>query len=198
MKKKLFVIAIAMLLLAGVTAGTVAYFTTKTVAHNVITTGEIDIELVEKQDLDGNPATPETDYPENPVDGIMPGKDHSKIVRIENVGPNPAWVRIKVEVSVKDQAGKELGADKLRINYHTLDTDKWLEKNGVYYYKEKLDPGDRTTPLFDTVAFSETMGNDHQNATISINVQAEGIQYQNNTNFDTAWPADIEILKNIF
>lgn len=197
-KKKLFVMMALVVVLAILGTGTLAYFTTRAVTHNVITSGEIKIRLVETQDLDQDPATPETDYPAQIVEGIMPGKDHSKIVRIENVGPNPAWVRIRMNVEVKDSEGNGLGADALEINYHTGLGDKWVEKNGVYYYKEALESGESTTPLFDTVTFRADMENAYQNARIEISVEAEAIQYQNNTNFDTAWPAGVEILGNIF
>ena len=190
MKKKLFVIAMAMLLLAGVTAGTVAYFTTKTVAHNVITTGEIDIELVETM------KTPEGEKEWDDQTGIMPGQEVSKIVRVHNVGPNPAWVRVKVTKSVK-VGNTILSDDVLTMNFNT---DQWQYKDGYYYYKEALKAENGiTVPLFTNVHFAGAeMGNDYQNARIEISVQAEGIQYQNNTNFDTAWPTGVEILKNIF
>ena len=47
MKKKLFAIIALLVILTGVVAGTVAYFTGSATAHNVITSGHIDIDLVE-------------------------------------------------------------------------------------------------------------------------------------------------------
>ena len=190
MKKKLFALAIAAIILAGAVTGTVAYYTAKTVAHNVITTGEIDIELVEKQDLDNNPATPETDYPTDPVSGIMPGQDHSKIVRVANTGSNPAWVRIKLIKSVK-VGDSELSPDVLTLDLNTSD---WIEEGGYYYYKNIVAPGGQTAPLFRTVHFAGAeMDNDYQNARIEINVQAFATQVANNG--DTVleaegWPQD--------
>ena len=196
-KKKIIAMMALIIVIAILGTGTLAYFTTRAVVHNVITSGEIKIELVETQDLDNNPATPETDYPEKTVEGLMPGQDHSKIVRVKNVSSNPAWVRIKMTVLVEDSAGKDLGPEALDINYHTGTGEDWLVKDGVYYYKAKLESGESTTPLFDTVSFREDMNNDYQNAEIRIIVEAEAIQYQNNTNFDTAWPDGIEILENL-
>lgn len=195
MKKKLFALSALIAALAIIGTGTLAYFTTKAVAHNVITTGEIDIALKETM-KEGNS---EVEYPEDPVGGIMPGKDVSKIVRIENVGTNPAWVRIKVDVSVKDTDGEELNADRLSINYHILDEDKWTYADGYYYYEDVLVPGAETTPLFDTVRFETSMDNDYQNASISINVNAHGIQYENNDipaggDITDVWPSGVAIL----
>lgn len=193
MKKKLFVIAMAVLLLAGVTAGTVAYFTTKTVAHNVITSGEIDIELVETWDHDDNDKTPPVEYPSEKVEGIMPGAEHSKIVNVKNTGPNDAWVRVKVTKSVK-AGGETLPDSVLTLNFNTKE---WIDgKDGYYYYNGVLAPGKETAkPLFTTVYFDgEGMGNDYQNAEIVINVEAYATQVANNgaTVLEAkGWPLDI-------
>lgn len=176
MKKKLLVFALLALLVAGTAAGTLAYFTASTVTHNVITTGNIDIELVETM-KDGDEEVP---YPEAPVDGIVPGREVSKIVRVHNVGEHPAWIRVRVDVSVKDENGGALSDAELRLNYHTGSADKWLYEDGYYYYKEALAAGKSTTPLFDTVTFLTSMDNDYQNARISIDVQAQGVQSENN------------------
>lgn len=176
MKKKLYVFALLALLVAGAAVGTLAYFTASTVTHNVITSGNIDIALVETM-KEGNSEVP---YPGTPVDGIVPGKEVSKIVRVENVGEHPAWVRIRVDVAVKGEDGKALSGAELQLNYHTAASDKWIYADGYYYFKEALVPGVKTTPLFDTVTFLTTMGNDYQSARISIDVQAQGVQSENN------------------
>ena len=46
-KRKLFSLAVIAMCLSIVGTGTLAYFTDSTTAHNVITTGNIDIELIE-------------------------------------------------------------------------------------------------------------------------------------------------------
>ena len=48
MKNKLLVLGAMVCLIAILAAGTLAYFTTNAVTHNVITSGEIDISIVEK------------------------------------------------------------------------------------------------------------------------------------------------------
>ena len=193
MKKKMFALIAVLMILTGVVAGTVAYFTRSTETHNVITSGHIDIDLVETM-LDGNTEVPYT----NPVGGLMPGVTTSKIVRVHNVGPNPAWVRVKVEVEINDRKVDPMAEDSvLAID---LDTTKWEKNGSYYYYKEKLAPlTDKTIPLFTEVKLLEETGNDYQSADIKISVKAEGIQTQNNelaagASITSVWPALAQIL----
>ena len=74
-----------------------------------------------------------------------------------------------------------------------IDTTKWTEKDGWYYYNEMLQPGDTTPPLFTAVSFSENMPNLYQEATAKIDVKAQAVQAANNgdTVLEAAgWPAD--------
>ena len=48
-KKKVLAIALIVMMIAVASAGSFAYFTAEETAHNVITTGGIDIELVESK-----------------------------------------------------------------------------------------------------------------------------------------------------
>lgn len=195
MKKKLYVLAVLGIILAGAISGTLAYYTAKATAHNVITSGAIDIELVETWDHDNNPETPAQPYPIVPVTGIMPGEEHSKIVHVHNVGENPAWVRVKVEIYAEDEAGEHLDTDVLTINYNTGNSSWVRGEDGYFYYTQALAPNTATaTPLFEKVTMAEATGDDYQNAMIIIDVKAESIQYQNNTDFAKAWPRGVEII----
>lgn len=164
--------------------GTSAYFTAEEKAHNVITTGGIDIELTEWMEEENGSRVPF----EN-VEGIMPGTEVSKIPMIENTGEADAYIRIKVEKQFVGPNG-ELNEDVISVNYNTTD---WTEQNGYFYYNEVLKPGETTKPVFTTVTFDKLMGNDYQNATATIDVQAYATQAANNG--DSAltakgWPVD--------
>ena len=194
MKKKLFAIAALVVVLAMTATGTLAYFTAKTVAHNVITSGEIDIELVETMKTDKG----EVAYPSDGVTGIMPGQDVSKIVNVKNVGSNDAWVRVKVTKSVTatDGEGKKvtLPDDVLTLKFD--ETKKWIDGgDGYYYYNAILTPDATTSvPLFTGVHFDGAgMGNAYQNARIEIDVQVYATQVANNgaTVLEAkGWPVD--------
>lgn len=190
--KKLAVTAIALALTAtAATAGTIAYFTDAGTAHNIITSGTIDIEVVEKT-LDDNGK--EQDYPEEAIEGIMPGATVSKIVRVENKGTSPAHIRVKVDTTVTLADGTD-DAEGVQYVTYAVNTANWTEKDGYYYYNTSLAAGETTEPLFEEVTFAVTMGNKYQNSTAEIDVQAYATQTANNgaTPLEAApesWPAE--------
>ena len=176
MKKKILTIAGLLVCLSVSIAGSMAYFTAEEKVHNVITTGEIGIELVEW----GNEERTEP-FPEDGVDGVMPGTKVTKIVEVKNTGSNAAWVRVKVDKAI-DLSGTEDDA-KADLNLITIDfnTEYWIDgKDGYYYYKKALDKNAVTEPLFRTVTFAGEMDNLYQNAEASVDVQAYAVQTANN------------------
>ena len=189
MKKwKIVALCTVLACLSIVASGTLAYFTAQETAHNVITSGGVDIQLHEFSDNGGDGLTPWED-----VDGVMPGAEISKIVTVENTGASAAWVRVKVDKTIilanQDKGNPEVM--ELDIN----DTF-WTEDDGYYYYNDPLAPGEATNvPLFTTVTFAPEMGNEYQNCTARIDVKADAVQVANNPKVGnnvldaTGWPA---------
>lgn len=92
-KRKLLLVAMALCMVAILAAGgTLAYFMDTDGATNVFTVGHIDIELdetfVQKSEL-------------------MPGKDIEKIVNVNNIGANPAYVRVHIAIPSMLDSGSE-------------------------------------------------------------------------------------------
>ena len=175
--------ALLVLCLGFAINGSLAYFTGQKIAHNVITSGNIDIELVEMAKV-GDELVPFED-----VDGMMPGSAASKIVYVTNTGANDAYVRIKLDMVV--ELAREGEADLSLINLD-LNTTAWTEKDGYYYYNKLLAPNASTEPLFTEVTFDKQMGNVFQGSTVSIDVYAQATQVANNgaTALDAkGWPA---------
>ncbi len=180
MKKKLLILSLAAICLAITAIGTVAFFTADDTAHNVITTGEIAIDLFEWAD-----DAKTTPFPENGVNGVMPGTEVTKIVEVKNTGANAAWVRIKVEKAIQlaeDAAileGFQPDAELVKVNFN--ETDWTAGEDGYFYCKTALAPGQTTVPLFTTVSFEgQAMGNEYQNSTATVTVTAEAVQTANN------------------
>ena len=171
MKKKLVFLISVLIILAFAISGTLAYFTDEVVAHNVITTGNVALQV----SLDGAGET----IP------VMPG---SKVERpleiIATEGTAQAFIRVKYDVVFLDAAGEIMPHTPEEIEAVLLideDTANWTEKDGWWYYGGTIGDGEKTGPLYREIAFSgENMDNDYQGCTIRVTVTAQGVQKANN------------------
>ena len=170
MKRKLLILSVLAICIATLAAGTLAYFTSEGTAHNVITTGGVEITVQEWADE-------EKTKPFEDVTGIMPGMTVTKIAEIKNTGASDAWVRVKVEKSIKLQGE---GTPDTGLVELTINTTDWTEKDGYFYYTKALKPGEVTAPIFTAVTFKADMGNEYQNATATVDVSAQAVQTANN------------------
>lgn len=170
MKRKLLILSALAICIAMLVTGTLAYFTAEGKAHNVITTGGVEIAVQEWADE-------EKTKPFEDLTGIMPGMTVTKIAEIKNTGASDAWVRVKVEknIELKGEGTPDAGLVELALN-----TAYWTEKDGYYYYTKALKPGEVTAPVFTSVTFNATMGNEYQNATATVDVFAQAVQTANN------------------
>lgn len=191
LKKRLLVLAAIVACLAILGLGSAAYFSTRATAHNVITTGEIAIAVVEQQ-RDGGQLLP---YPDQPI-AIMPGTTVSKIVSVRS-DEAPAYIRMKYTVSACDEHGDLIPGSLDGIVSIDAGSANWVEKDGWWYYTRTLDAGQTTEPLFESVSFSGTgMGNAYQNATLTIFIHAQAVQAANNPAPDgdvtavSGWPKE--------
>lgn len=175
-KKKFLVLAAAALMLTATVSGTLAYFTDSTTAHNVITSGGVNIQIIEEMDENGTLV----EFPENGLTGIMPGTEASKIVTIKNTGASTAWIRASVEVKVTGSDGKELSNAPISYNYADGDWVADKEIKNLYYYSEPVDSDKSTSTLFKKVVFDKSMDNKYQGCTVQIIVNAEAVQTANN------------------
>ena len=180
MRKKVLLAAAVAICLAVGTSGTLAYFTSENTAHNVITSGGVNIEVVEKtQDKNGALV----DFPKEGMKGVMPGTDVSKIVSVKNTGESEAWIRVQVESKIKAADGADLPLTIENVGSvmtYTVGGGWSLGEDGYYYYTKPVAAGETTDILFDTVTFAPQMGNEYQNCTANIEISAQAVQTANN------------------
>ena len=170
MKRKLLILSVLAICLAMLAAGTLAYFTAEDTAHNVITSGGVEIAVQEWAD-EAKTA------PFEDLTGVMPNTTVTKIAEIKNTGASDAWVRVKVEKNIKLQGE---GTPDTSLVELTRSASHWTEKDGYYYYTKVLKPGEVTAPIFTAVTFKPDMGNEYQNATATVDVTAQAVQTANN------------------
>lgn len=180
MKRKLLCIFGIAALIALLAAGSYANFTARGTAENVITAGDVKLELIEKT-ADG------TDFPSEGVE-ILPGQTVSKIVTVKNVGGNPFYLRVKLTKRVEDAQLSAVDCLHMDIN----ETD-WEYRDGFYYYKSALAPDAVTTPLFSEVQIDvNNVDNRYLGKNLMLDVAVYAVQSANNgaTVWDAVgWPA---------
>lgn len=192
-KKNIVLLASILLLTTAVIgAGTLAYVTARVETTNVITTGEVELKIVEtKMDDDGN----EVPYPQTTINGIVPGAVVSKIPRLKNVGRSETWMRARPVIQIVSQDGLQ----ELKSSVITLDFNSsfWkMGEDGWYYYVDPVVSGARTEPLFTQVSFSGEMDNIYTGANVAIEVVGESVQTKNNAKISgnvleaKGWPSD--------
>lgn len=181
MKKKILFLTAVLVCLSIAMTGTLAYFTADNVAHNVITTGKVNIALQEWAD-EGHTV------PFENLEGVMPGNEITKIAIVKNTGTAPAWIRVKIDIAVtkqindkndkNDKEVRKLSSDKVTVN---IDTENWKRgADGYYYYQKALDADAKTKPIFTSVLFDKGMGNEYQDSTASVDVLVQAVQTANN------------------
>lgn len=178
MKKRILAISVVMICLSVLASVTLAYYVDSDIARNVITSGGIDIEIVEQQLVD-NQLQP---YPNERIK-VMPATTVSKIVSVQNL-QQPAWIRANYTLTVfdADENIMNIPAEELeKVVIITPDSSKWTEKDGWWYCNAAAGTGEMTAPLFAEVAFSGPyMDNKYQGCTLYIDVEAEAVQKANN------------------
>lgn len=168
--KKLILAASALILVATTVAGgTLAYFTSEKTIPNVITTGNVKIDMVEEN------------YDPESTRGIVPGLTVDKDPTVTNIGDNDCYLRVKLETVIytgetvtNDLAAKPEDLVVLGSNY-------WYHANdGFYYYKDLLSPADAVT-VFETMTIPASWGNSYMNRRLDLVVTAFAIQSDNFT-----------------
>jgi predicted ribosomally synthesized peptide with SipW-like signal peptide len=181
-KSKLFLIALAAILVTVLTQPTLAYYTTIGKATNVVTSGDIGLMIHEKT-ADGS------DFPAEGV-YIIPGDIVSKQVSVENVCSHPFYLRVKL---VSSTTNEELSAeDCLKMD---IDTENWTYRDGYYYYNRILYPGETTPALFTQVEIvGSKVDTSHIGSTLSLTVHAYDVQSEKNPAEHpweaSGWPED--------
>lgn len=155
-------------------------------AHHPFSFGAPDIEVVETMlDASGNEVPALVDDRINPGSGAV-----SRIVRVQNLGTHPIFVRVMLSVEGVRPNGDALSLDHA-VTYGFGDASAWQRgQEGRYYLAIALEP-DQTTPvLIDSfeVEAGALAGIDQ----LKLVIKADGVQSEHNaTSSLTAegWPA---------
>ena len=146
-------LALALILVCTV-GGTVAYLVTHTdPVVNTFTPGKVSCQVEEK--FEGNNVKTEA--------------------VVKNTGNVPAYIRVAVVANTIDGEGNITGMATLE---GWLNTAKWTEVDGFYYYKDVVQPGEETANLLKTGINLEG---------IQVTILASAIQSMPDAAVEEAW-----------
>lgn len=203
-KKKLFIAALAICLVAIVSMGTLAWFTATDEVTNKFyvadsntpdADGVFGIDLWEK-DEDGNVYSQGDDKSGMVFEEIIAGDKLTKEPHLENTGIHPMWVRATVTVTGANILKEALSEDLHWMTWENLfagkDDGQWVVDSTTYdpntkelkyvlYYQKELAEGAVTEQIFDTVLIPTALTVDMAERLDSFNVVilGEAIQSEN-------------------
>lgn len=195
-KKKVFVAALAVCLIAILSLGTLAWFTATDEVDNIFTVStdsqtqkpDFKLDLFEHEaDEDGKISDTEVDT--NTYDNVAPGDVLHKDPTVRNDGQYDMWVRAKVTLTGYDKWQDVLGTgyDFRNIlggvstdwSFDTIVTDTDAKTLTLIYYKDaKLAVGETST-LFSSVNVPEEFTVDNMPTDFNLKIVAEAIQSDN-------------------
>ena len=194
MKKRILLISLIVLIISIAAGGVLAVAGSDEVeTTNVITTGNIRIDLIEESLKEGS----STEYEpyQAPTGKVLPGMPVSKKITVKNTGNYDAWVRVKLSPVLTPEDDSAV-LDPQLIRYTGTGSTEWMsywqynETDGYFYYIGVLEPNAVTVPLITGINFSSLMGNDYSGANVKLYVTAEATQVRNNGNNSMEAAAD--------
>lgn len=207
-KKKVFVAALALCLVAILSMGTLAWFSDSDEVKNdfMITDSDtvtnpddvFSIDIYEtKVDADGNVVTdangnPETTDAGNTYEDIAPGDVLAKDPTVVNTGAYNQWVRVKVTLSNAENWLALVTKYNLTFAdlFEGIDSSAWIGVEDytitggamtfTYYLKEQLEPGNTATLFTDVKIPTEFDQTDmYAVREFSLKLVAEAVQVEN-------------------
>lgn len=180
MRKKVALTAAAVAMVGTLAVGgTLAWFTDTETATNVVTMGNVDIQLEEDGSATEGEEPGKITGTGLEYEKIMPGDTLAKEVKVvaENDSA-PAWVRVKIYCDTVTDAGNVVERLEFLLNGESIDATWTVEDDQAVAIIEaptQFDAGDEWT-IFDTIKIPESWGNDYEFNSFDVQIVAEAIQ----------------------
>lgn len=167
MKKKIILaLTAAALTTLMIVGGTLAWFTDKEEANNVISLGNVDVTLTEPG------------FNRDTAINIVPGDVITKDPTIKNEG-EATYIRANI-----DYTGSTIDVSKIdEVSLLGINTNVWSKVGDYYYYVGTngfLDKGANSIKLFEKVTIPTSWDNTFAKKELHIKVKVEALQYKNN------------------
>jgi len=160
-------IALAVLAMVGIVAGTIAYFTSEAVFPNVFKTKTYNTELTEEF------KSPEDWTPGTITDKVVSAKNTGNIDLAVRVSYTEEWVA--ADETTKPSTTLPNGEQSVILHTPETEVGNWTEKqaDGYYYYKKGLTNGQSAT-FIDYVTFNKNADVEYDEETTYTYTDAEG------------------------
>lgn len=156
---------------------TVAFITMRIDAKNIITFGNLKMELIETT---LNQDNTETIVENNDIIDITNITDLSRIIKIKNIGKHDFFTRVSLNLIGIDKDNIEFNATEY-INLDINPTD-WVYKDGWYYYKKIVKNNEITSELLTNIRFDvNSITSHYPNGKFKLDINAEAVQAENNS-----------------
>ncbi len=186
-KRKVGVGLCVLLLICGVLFSS-AFYSAQIKTENVITFGDIQIKLL-SYELDENNQEREVREQEQPLHTDT----MSRIVRVQNVCSEPAFVRVKIDLTVENERG--LSPAEGYVSMGGTDA-AWVQDGQWFYYNRILEPDMMTENLMQGLTFDmDKLTRDYAGDTVWLHVEAQAVQSKHNgTEVLQAqgWPQEVD------
>lgn len=165
-----------------------AFFAAQIKTRNVITFGKIQIELLNYERNENNQEI-EVSAETEP----LCANHLSRIVRVKNVCSEPAFVRVKIDLTVENERGSRSAEGYVTAG----GTDAaWIQQGEWFYYNQILQPDVTTEDLMQELNFDmNKLASDYAGATVRLHVESQAVQSKHNgTDVLQAqgWPQEVE------
>ena len=171
--KKVILLAVSLvLILSAAIGGTVAY-------------------LIDQTGSITNTFTPANVTPR--IDEKFPNQSVKNDVKITNTGDIPAYIRVKVVVTWKDEHGNVYGAAPVLGTDYTWTmpkNSKWFLKGGFYYYSEPVAAQGTTEILFTGCKLMDGV-KAPEGYSLSVDIHAQAIQAEPANAVTEAWDVTV-------
>ena len=155
---------------------TVAFFSISKTANNVITFGNLKMKILQTT-IDENGE--EVQVSNDDSFDITENSSISRMIKVKNIGKHNFFLRVSLNMIGTDEENNTIDVSDL-VSYD-LNEEKWIYKDGWYYYKDALAKDEVTDTLITCIIFNtDKITAKYPNSKFKFKVNAEAVQAENN------------------
>lgn len=175
-KRKLTILLLVIIAFFIFVISTIAFRVYNKKTNNVITFGNIKMQLLHTTLNENND---EIQINNDEEFNIINNSNLNRMIKVKNLGKHEFFLRISLEMIGINENNEELDANNL-VKYN-INLNDWIYKEGWYYYKNIVKEGEVTSNLIDGMNFDvNNITLNYQDWKFKFDVNAQAVQAKNN------------------